>query len=389
MIDILSLLLFTTYILFLYFSGGIYQEKTFPSFLLTIFPIVLFPLILAFLLSQSYPQLKQKVFWILLCSVVIIRILMVVSSPRPIIDVFTQLKEGPMALLSFQNPYTAVFSKVYTGVVSDYYNYWPVSLVLELPFVALFSDPRILLIIADIFNALILVVMGKKKPVAYILSLVYLFRPNSNFVIEQSFLSSLELFFLYLAFYVWDRNKILKKRDLFLGFILGLLIGIKQIYMAMLFFFMPFSTNVKKLLIGFLTVFVAIILPFIIWDIKSFWADTIGFFLNIYEVKPNIPIYRSLNLNTLYFFLTGNNISFLASFFFLLLFICLFLYRLKIFMRDKTARDKNSQEFILLGVILFYLSFYLFLSHAFINYYFVVSGLIILLAVKMLTKETV
>lgn len=385
-----SLLLIITYSLFLYSSGGIYQESAIPSLILMVLPVLLFPIILTFLMPKSYEvgNSLKSTFFVLLGSILLIRFLMIWASPHPIIDVYTQLLEGPLSLLKGVNPYSAIFSQVYTGVVSDYYNYWPVTLLLELPFVALFHDPRILLILADFGSALLLIGIGRRKPVAYLLSLVYLVRPNSNFVIEQSFLSSLESFFFFLSFYILSNKKKIRNYNFFLGLTAGLLAGIKQIYITIILFFLALSTDVKKLITGFITVFLVCIMPFIMWNPSAFYADTIDFFFHIYEGKPNIPIHQSLNVNSFLFPFIRTNMPFAASLFFILIFLLILLQRLNIYMKNKIIWEKYKEEIILLGIILFYITFYLFLSHAFINYYFVISGLVILLSVKVLTSES-
>src|SRR3989344_6454611 len=94
-------LLIITYTLFIFFSGGIYQEKLFESLLLALLPFVALPLVLTFYLSDSALSKisRNRRFYFLLIIAFIVRVLMVRSSPAPIIDVYTMLKEAPQAVL--------------------------------------------------------------------------------------------------------------------------------------------------------------------------------------------------------------------------------------------------------------------------------------------------
>ncbi|MBI4990590.1 hypothetical protein HZB96_00680, partial [Candidatus Gottesmanbacteria bacterium] len=151
----LQLLFVVVYSLFMFFSGGIYQGDNLASYLLYFLPLVSFPLVLTYILDLrnfSSRVLKYRFYFLLLLALTV-RILIIIASPRPVIDVFTILKESPFVFLSGQNPYDTVYSPVYPGVATDYYPYWPASFILQIPFVYIFGDPRILLGFADILVA--------------------------------------------------------------------------------------------------------------------------------------------------------------------------------------------------------------------------------------------
>src|SRR3990167_4985520 len=136
-----------------------------------------------------------------------LRFLMIKGSPYPAIDVFIILREAPLKLLEGLNPYNSLFTYVFPGIFPDYYAYWPASFILELPFIVIFKDPRILLILADLFASVLIFVIGGKSRTSLFLSMIYLFRPVSLGIIEASWLTPLDFFLICLITFVFYKNK--------------------------------------------------------------------------------------------------------------------------------------------------------------------------------------
>lgn len=295
---------------------------------------------------------------------------MVIASPNPVIDIFTLLKEAPIKLLQGINPYNSSYTQVYSGTITDNYTYWPFSIYLEMPFVLIFNDPRVILIIADILAGAGLYYIGGKTSVAKLFSLIYLFRPNSLYMIEQSFLTPIYTLLTYLFFFA-----ILRFKPFLTGISLAILSGIQPLYLILI----PLTANLwqKKLRIisVFLLMYLLGVLPFYIWDKTSFIDKNILFYFKSINELQTIPIHSSLNLNTVIFIMTGKDLPFLLTFT-LLVIITGFL-----FMRGKFIKENNYilklNKQLLLTVIFFYLFFLLF-RQSFIYYYYFAGNMLIL-----------
>lgn len=375
-VKLLTMVFLITYTLFMFNSSGIYEINNSASLFLTFLPLLFFPLVLTY--AISHPSLSQssqkKRFIFLILLALIIRLLMITASPNPVIDVFTILKEAPVKVLSFINPYNTVYTTVYAGQVLDYFPYWPVSFLLQIPFVMIFNDPRVLLIMADILSAVLLYLIGKKTRYAETLSLIYLFRPNSNFIIEQSWLTPLTFFFVILSFYF-----LMLKKDWLGGLISGLLIGIQPIFAVLVPFYCLMVKNIRKFLLAAITTVSIFITPFMLWDSTNFFDKTIAVYFKDPKLVPTIPVYMSLNLNTFIHFVAGRDIPAVLSIVILsilLLFILKTLYSLRL--KLTSNKEKYYQPVVFLGAALFFLSFYFLFRQAFINYYFLISDFIIL-----------
>ena len=373
---LLTLVFLITYTLFLFNSSGIYEMNNSLSFFLTFLPLLFFPLVLTY--AISHPSLSQssqkKRFIFLILLALVLRLLMITVSPNPAIDVFMILKEAPLKILSFINPYNTVYSTVYAGQILDYYPYWPVSFLLQIPFIMIFNEPRILLIMADILSAVLLYFIGKKTLTSEILSLIYLFRPNSNFIIEQSWLTPLTFFLVVLSYYF-----VTLKKDLLGGLILGLLIGIQPVFVVLAAFYGMLAKNIRKFVLTSGFVVCIFVLPFVVWDRVNFFDKTIAVYFKDATLVPTIPVYMSLNLNTFVHFFRGYDIPMvlsivILSFLFLLLLKKLYLLRLKL----TSKNESQYQSVVLLAVSLFLLNFYFLFRQAFINYYYLITDFIIL-----------
>lgn len=374
-----QLLFVVIYSLFMFFSGGIYQSDNLASYLLYFLPLVSFPLVLTYIFPIrpfSFRVLRYRFYFLLLLALTV-RILIIIASPRPVIDVFTILKEAPLSFLSGQNPYDTVYSPVYLGVATDYYPYWPASFILQIPFIFLFGDPRILLFLADILSAAGLFFLGRKNYLAQLLVLIYLFRPNSNFILEQSWTTPLPLLLIILSIIIWEN-----RRELLLGVVLGVMTALQPIYAIFLPFFLLISKSWRKLILGYLTIVAIFVAPFFLWNPGKFLDKTIFVYFKPASLVPTIPVHLSLNLSTAFYTFTGWDIPNLLSISFLFIISLIIFYRL--WLMKKQATDINQ---LLLGITIFFYAFYLLFRQAFINYYYFASGLLILWLVFMSRKS--
>ena len=368
----LGLIFIGVYLLFLFFNGGIYQKLLIPTMLIHILPLIFIPAVFSFEVIKLRLTSEKFRFFSLISLAFILRILMIIATPEPAIDVFYMLKEAPIRLLSGINPYEAVYSPVYAGVKADYFTYFPGAFLLQIPFVLIFTDPRVLLVFSDIAGGLLLYLVGRKTITAQIIALIYLFRPNSLFIIEQSWLTPLVFFFLASATYLMKYGK--EKAERLTAVVLALLASIQPQFIVSLPFFLAGITKRINFLIIFSIILLSVILPFFLINPAAFINDAVLFFFRPSRQMFSVPVYLSLNLNTPYHFLTGRDIPiFITGAIFILITVLLLLKLYK-----KNYHKSGLKAGIVLANCILYLSFFLLLKFSFINYYYLTSGLVLL-----------
>ncbi len=373
--------LIVSYSLFMFFSGGIYQTDFISSAILQFLPLFIFPVILSYLVPQNNIQAKDRRlrYIFLLLAALAFRILIIIASPSPTIDVFTILKEAPMKVISGINPYNTHYSQVYAGVPSNYFAYWPVSFLLQVPFVALFGDPRLLFAILETGSALLIYLIGGRNIVSESLSLIYLFRPNSLFIVEQSWLVEMEFFFLVLTFFILSQKFSSRRIDkmIFGGLIFGLLVGIKPVYAVLYPFLFPLFKQVKKFFFASVAIILITVSPFFIADPKVFFIQTIGGFF--YSNKQNwwIPYPRAMSLNALYNVFYNRDIPFFVT---IIVVLAVLVFLVKNLYTAIVGYKKNDETLsvVLLSVAIFYSVFYILFRYTFINESYFVTDMIIL-----------
>jgi hypothetical protein len=302
---------------------------------------------------------------------------MILSSPTPKIDVYHMLKQAPQFLLQGINPYSAEYTKVYK-TPSDYFTYWPFAFLSQIPLIIFLKDPRFLLSIFDILSAILLYKIGRKSRLSELFSLMYLYRPNSNFIIEQSWLASLETILFFLLVYVLVlKSKITFKNYILSSFLIGLMTLTKFQYAILFIIFISlFKRKITAIIIYFLTLFV-FLYPFIIWDFTSFYQDTVGYFIKPLSQFISAPVHSSITLNTLYYILSGKDFNWYIPIFFVMFITLLLIRQLNITKRLKSD-TKRVEIFIYMSILLF-MSHFLFSAHVFINYYYVITSFYICL----------
>ncbi|OGG02707.1 hypothetical protein A2W14_07375 [Candidatus Gottesmanbacteria bacterium RBG_16_37_8] len=368
-----------SYLLFLYFSQGIYQINLVPALLIDLLPLFFLPFLYLFIFKSDQQNKNRQIFWLFILLAITLRILTIIASPQPVIDVFVILKEAPLKLLSGINPYNTVYSRVYQGSITDYYPYWPYSFLISLPFVLFFKDPRVLLFLADIMTGILIYLWAGKNLQAKLLSLIYLFRPNSLFIIEQSWLTPLLSLLTLILFWTFSKTK-----HYLAGILMGILSGIQPLFLALIpLTFRLWRKKIRIAVTALLTCLLAVT-PFFLWQPVSFIDKTIlVYFKPLAELKT-IPVHLSLNINTFFYTITGNDIPQLLSLGFLLI-LLIYLFR-----RGYRIIKSNSADFfpkqILLTTVFFYL-FYLLFRQSFINYYYYAGSLVIFFIVFLSASD--
>lgn len=378
----LNLLLLVLFSFFLFFIGGKDETRAVPAYLLIFFSLFTFLLLLSFIFDfkKIPPLLVRWRFIIFLVLAMVMRLLMLAATPQPNIDLFYALKISAVSLLHGQNPYQAE----YTRTEPDspvHFNYWPVTFLAQVPLASVGADPRLLFVFTDLACAVLLYYLGRQTKAAEIISFIYLFRPNANFIIEQAWLSSLEFLLIILAIYA----ALKKPRAWLYGLSLGLLAATKAYYLMLIpfaFALFPKKEAMKSLLV-FIAVLVAIVAPFFWWNPRSFIAETI--LINVSrqgDVTPatNPPFHIALNLNNVYYNITGRDAPSIL--------MPLLTLGALIFILDQLAsRPQKSVPDAVLGMALLLFTFYLFYKGPFINYYWVGTDLILLWLVLLYREK--
>lgn len=357
---------------FIYFSAGIYQTNTGASYALLAFSMLVWILIPSYALVLHPIKPVKYRFEVLLGLALLLRLLMIAASPAPVIDIFTMFKESAQAFLTAQNPYEIAYSEVYPDVTTRF-NYWPFAFIAQAPFVLLFHDPRMLLGLADIAAAYLLYWLGRKSWAGELLVIIYLFRPNALFIIEQSW--SVPLEFLLLAGVAASAHK-----ERLSGILLALLTAVKPVFFLLV---MPaairFRQRQNKMLLAFVLALAVVIIPFFWWSPAGFIKNAV--LLNVQKqvagVTTGAPTTRTaLNLDTLYYRLTGNDLPALVM-------PVVSLAALILVYEELRRRPHIKLSDAVLGMTLIFLSFCLFYKGAYINFYYLAADLVILWVVLL------
>lgn len=340
--------------------GGLYQNNSVLVYLSYVL------LSLNLLLAVKLSTLKNaiggnRIFIYMLLIAVLVRLFMVWSSPVPYIDVYDVLKNGALGLLGGQNPYTMTYTKLYSNFTPDYYTYPPGMIYLTLPFVGLFHDPRYTMILAEIGVTFLIYDLLKKSKERNIVSLLFLLNPISIYMIEQSYTETLILFMIVFSIWLWSK----KKYHLF-AFILGLILVTKQyLFLLIPLYWKLIKSWKEKLYItgGALLTAFFLIMPFLIWNYPEFMKDV------VYLQGTILPRYDGLSFFA-FIFRLGGSYNYLLS---LIITILVLIYAY-------SRRIVNPAGFFILSSLLFLVVFF-FNKWSYINFYYLISQLLLAAAV--------
>lgn len=221
-------------------------------------------------------RLYSLFFFALVLRVSVIRIVR-----EPAVDIFDILKYGSLALINGKNPYQMNFGgllshPVPSGVTS-FITYWPMAIYPFVPSAFFSLDPRLVLIAAEMTLSILLYKELRTKKVSTFfwmgIPLLLLYFPFFPVVTARSFVDSLMLLFLYLAFrFISQSNFALA------GFALGALASVKYLYVPPLIVFSSslrrLKRNWKMLIVSAITL-ALLLIPFLLWDWQTFVRKTI------------------------------------------------------------------------------------------------------------------
>lgn len=362
--DTVLILTFVVNIL-LYVSlfGGIYMEGGWAQELMRyLLPAALFSAgLYLFDFGRRTEVVFRLTFLLLVVTGLVWRVMMLVSSPAPRIDTFDLLRQGPRNFLEGKNPYEENYTQLYGGITPNYYSYSPFTLYLFAPADLMFGDPRVTYIAADLLVVLLMFrLLVSVKVAKYLLPLMYFYHPARSFIHEQAWMDPLIFLALVLLVYTGITKGVLAR---FSFVFIGLFLGMKHtmVILAPLFWFSKKAG--AKITIGALVFIAVAFAPFVVWSPGAFWEDMVKFYIDyparIDSLTVNSYLARNFNLS-LPLPLAG---VFGGGLMFLLI-----------------RRKAVLWWSFILGVAVFLFAFFLFNKLAFVNYYFLVSSLLLLSA---------
>lgn len=344
-----NITLFLTVFFSIFLYGGIYQKIPLYYFVSQL--LLFIELILVIFMKPKKPLLFSSFIIFFLVS-----IFMILSSPAPTIDVYHVLKEGSEAIFKSQNPYSITYTKIYRDFRSDYFTYFPGMLYFISPGVILFGDPRVSILIYVLISATIIYKFFKSIN----LSLIFLFNPVFFFILEQSYTEPL-VFFLILCCFIL----LTKKRFKLSAAVFTLLLGTKQYAVLILpFYYLFVKDKVRSIIPIFIGIGLLIFLPFLIWDFNEFIKDAV-ILQFIYPERYDGLTFFSLIYDVFHIRLPFYTFS-------IIWFLSLVYLLFKI--------DKSKFSNLILRIFIFLSIFFYFNKMAFVNYYYLLSSLLLLVA---------
>lgn len=300
--------------------------------------------------------IKYKFFYIL-AAAILIRIATVAYSPAPKLDVFYVTNGMVDNLFSGRNPYSENYFAPQRGAYSNP-GYLPMITFMNAPGRLLLGDIRYGYIVAQILCAAILYSLLKNKfqngrTMIELPVLMFMFLPNSIFILEMAWVEPLLLLILFFFAFVLTKEKM----SYLACIILGIFISLKQNNFPFLILALAnFRVNLKQISTILLTALLPIA-PFLIWNYHSFIYTTATYMLN-FKILP-----QSISLNNLYFMVYKEEIPFYIKLGAISTLIAFLILR---------SKKNNLVNYLHSSIVC--MLFVFFLLWGYTNYYYFISG---------------
>ncbi|MBU1164529.1 hypothetical protein KKA15_03135 [Patescibacteria group bacterium] len=325
-------------------------------------------------LKKIIKHIYKYKFIYLLTIAFILRLGVMAYSTGPWIDVYWAIGGGAESLMQGENPYSAEFLNPYpkeacleiyndADCKNDKYAYMPATLIFSVLFRFLFSDPRVILMYCFFGMSLIIYSIVKNgnrenKEMAEILALFVLYLPLNLLVMEKTWVEPLSLLFFYLAIYLYIYNF---KYLPYIAF--GISLATKQTMFA----FVPFllflkDINIKKIIVSTVTVLIFVI-PFLLWNFWDFVSDV---FLHQLQMNDALHSISFMTISKIHFNYIIPPTVYLPI---LLALFCFLMYQI----------NKNRDIVTIIHSITLFLFALFLIKRGFVNYYYLIQGLLILL----------
>lgn len=262
-------------------SSGLYVEwEAFERHFWTTNVVLLLLVPILYTPARFPARLRSSLCWSIVAVAFTFRLLLPFASPAPNIDVFSMSQQSSQHLLSGRNPYLVHIRDVYEGMgqlgyVIKHYTYPPASLYPQVAVYAVARDVRYAFVLAEAIFLFILWRLVRSRwpsPHVELLLLLFLFHPRGIFILEQSWIEPLLLASFALFVFLWSTAR---KTAALLTY--GFFLALKQ---YTVFFILPFLLILERrlsrlstvALMGFLT-----LLPFAVWHWRSLWEQGLLF----------------------------------------------------------------------------------------------------------------
>jgi hypothetical protein len=231
---------------------------------------------------------------LLVLAAAAIRVLILVSSPAPKIDVFHVQTEGAKGLLERHNVYAMAPARPAAGQgeAREFYGYQypPTAFYPVVASWVLFKDVRAMWVVCDLVAALLLYLVARYRQ---LLVLTYLFLPRTLFVLESAWMEP-----LIVAAMAGLTLALASARGPFLtGLLMAVWFGSKQYMVLALPFFLKLRRAGAKAWAVAIAAGVILALPFVLWDWRALW-EKVGLFILQSPGRPDaLSIYGALLRN--------------------------------------------------------------------------------------------
>ncbi|MFA6039394.1 MAG: hypothetical protein WCV62_05580 [Candidatus Peribacteraceae bacterium] len=327
--------------------------------------------LLALLIPLAYlPPMPGKVrrglFFAALGMAVLLRLWLPVASPAPRIDTYVVIQESAQHLLEGRNPYATPVTDVYGGKKSYGYDikgyvYLPANLYPQAVATELAGDARYAHIAAELGFAFLLWVLARRlwsRDAAELIVLLALSHPLAIFVLDGAWTEPLILLSFALTAYALSRGKGALGAAAF-----GYAFSLKQ-YLVMLALPWLFAERRWKLLLLSGAVAVATLFPFLLWDWRSLLSEGVLLQLQAPFRQDTFSLFGFLSQTA----------GIVPPKWWTLLVSALASVLSAVFLRGLP----RVTAFLAASVFTLYTTF-LFGTQAFVNYYYLVSGMMLLL----------
>ena len=208
-----------------------------------------------------------------------LRVLAVVGSPDPVIDVHAWLTQAPELLLRGENPYSSTYESPYGTERAARFHisdpplqhplaYAPGAVLTGVPAALLGFDVRYVNVAAELLAAVLILLVGLRSgagEVGLLASGLYLSLPRAAFLIEQAWYEP-QLAAAVGLFALW-----MPRRKKAAAVALGVLLSLKQYVVLLVPALCMICRRRWKVLAGAAAVAALVCLPLVLWDPASFW----------------------------------------------------------------------------------------------------------------------
>lgn len=300
-------------------------------------------------------------------------LLIPIASPEPFIDVWYFSQEAVEHVLEGFPPYSTPVTDIYgnheTFGTPGGYLYLPANLYAEtLSYIAT-GDVRFLFVLSILIGSLLLYCIARRTGDgvdAPWIALLFLYHPRGMFVVEQSWIEPFVLLMFFL--FVWLRTRSAPPSAA--SAVYGFFLSLKQTLLFFPFHFLMIERRPKQLLLA--TVIAALtVVPFLITDPQGLWENGVWFALSLPYRTDSLSVTSYLALHyglqpSLWLNLGWGALLSVATF--------------VLFRRHGLTGYLFAVSITMFGIFLFG-------KHAFCNYYYFVSGLLMALLAAGINRD--